>query len=51
VIIGHQSHSSERDPELAALEKSYRKYRTNTKDEIQYKLALHYFKNRLQCST
>ncbi|XP_036307210.1 beta-1,4 N-acetylgalactosaminyltransferase 2 [Pipistrellus kuhlii] len=50
VIISHQSRS-EKDLELAALEKTYSKYRTNTNAQIQFKLALHYFKNRLQCST
>lgn len=51
VIISHQSRSPEVDLELAALEKSYSKYRTNTNAQIQFKLALHYFKNHLQCST
>lgn len=50
VIIGHQSRS-EKNLELAALEKTYSKYRTNTNAQIQFKLALHYFKNHLQCST
>ncbi|KAM5309175.1 beta-1,4 N-acetylgalactosaminyltransferase 2 isoform 1-T2 [Glossophaga mutica] len=51
VIIGHQAHVSEKDPKLANLEKTYSKYRTNTNAQIQFKLALHYFKNHLQCST
>uniref|UniRef100_A0A8B9YH15 Beta-1,4-N-acetyl-galactosaminyltransferase 2 (SID blood group) n=1 Tax=Bos mutus grunniens TaxID=30521 RepID=A0A8B9YH15_BOSMU len=51
VIIGHQPHSPVEDPELAALEKTYRIYRANTNDKIQFKLALHYFKNHLQCAT
>ncbi|OWK14150.1 hypothetical protein Celaphus_00001166 [Cervus elaphus hippelaphus] len=51
VIIGHQPHSPAEDPDLAALEKTYNIYRTNTNNEIQFKLALHYFKNRLQCAT
>ncbi|KAF6092435.1 beta-1,4-N-acetyl-galactosaminyltransferase 2 [Phyllostomus discolor] len=51
VIIGHQAHTSQVDPELAALEKTYSKYRTNTNAQIQFKQALHYFKNHLQCST
>ncbi|XP_070249881.1 beta-1,4 N-acetylgalactosaminyltransferase 2 isoform X4 [Myotis yumanensis] len=51
VIIGHQAHSPEVDLELAALEKTYSKYRANTNAQIQFKLALHYFKNHLQCST
>ncbi|XP_077632995.1 beta-1,4 N-acetylgalactosaminyltransferase 2 [Crocuta crocuta] len=51
VIIGHQAHSPETDLELAKLEKAYNTFRTNTNDQIQFKLALHYFKNHLQCST
>ncbi|XP_036855064.1 beta-1,4 N-acetylgalactosaminyltransferase 2 [Manis javanica] len=51
VIIGHQPRSSVVDPDLAALEKSYSAYRANTNAQIQFKLALHYFKNHLQCST
>ena len=51
VIIGHQPHSSVADPELAALEKTYGRYRANTNDKVQFKLALHYFKNHLQCTT
>ncbi|XP_052514578.1 beta-1,4 N-acetylgalactosaminyltransferase 2 [Budorcas taxicolor] len=51
VIIGHQPHSSVADPELAALEKTYHRYRANTNDKVQFKLALHYFKNHLQCTT
>ncbi|XP_034496557.1 beta-1,4 N-acetylgalactosaminyltransferase 2 [Ailuropoda melanoleuca] len=51
VVIGHQARSPVADPELATLEKTYSAFRTNTKDQIQFKLALHYFKNHLQCST
>uniref|UniRef100_A0A8C0DKY2 Beta-1,4-N-acetyl-galactosaminyltransferase 2 n=1 Tax=Balaenoptera musculus TaxID=9771 RepID=A0A8C0DKY2_BALMU len=51
VIVGHQPRSPVADPELAALEKSYNVYRTNTKAQVQFKLALHYFKNHLQCAT
>ncbi|KAB0368062.1 hypothetical protein FD755_021386 [Muntiacus reevesi] len=51
VIIGHQPHSPTEDPDLAALEKTYSIYRANTNNEIQFKLALQYFKNRLQCAT
>ncbi|XP_008576594.1 PREDICTED: beta-1,4 N-acetylgalactosaminyltransferase 2 isoform X1 [Galeopterus variegatus] len=51
VIIGHQSQTPVKDVELAALEKSYSTYRANTNAQIQFKLALHYFKNHLQCST
>ncbi|XP_059991705.1 beta-1,4 N-acetylgalactosaminyltransferase 2 [Lagenorhynchus albirostris] len=51
VVVGHQPRSPVADPELAALEKSYNVYRTNTKAQIQFKLALHYFKNHLQCAT
>ena len=51
VIIGHQARSPVADPELATLEKTYSAFRTNTRDQVQFKLALHYFKNHLQCST
>ncbi|KAI4556276.1 hypothetical protein MJG53_015228 [Ovis ammon polii x Ovis aries] len=39
VIIGHQPHSSVADPELAALEKTYRRYRANTNDKEVSKAA------------
>lgn len=51
VIIGHQARSPVTDPELAALEKTYSAFRTNTKEQVQFKLALHYFKNHLLCSS
>uniref|UniRef100_I3MA37 Beta-1,4-N-acetyl-galactosaminyltransferase 2 (SID blood group) n=1 Tax=Ictidomys tridecemlineatus TaxID=43179 RepID=I3MA37_ICTTR len=51
VVVGHQSRSPSEDSELAALEKTYSIYRTNTRAGVQFKLALHYFKNHLQCST
>ncbi|XP_059004233.1 beta-1,4 N-acetylgalactosaminyltransferase 2 isoform X2 [Mustela lutreola] len=51
VIIGHQARSPVTDPELAALEKTYSAFWTNTKEQVQFKLALHYFKNHLLCSS
>ncbi|XP_006833717.1 PREDICTED: beta-1,4 N-acetylgalactosaminyltransferase 2 [Chrysochloris asiatica] len=51
VIVSHQPHSKVLDWKMTDLEKTYRAYRTNTKAQIQFKLALHYFKNHLQCST
>uniref|UniRef100_A0A8D2JQ29 Beta-1,4-N-acetyl-galactosaminyltransferase 2 (SID blood group) n=1 Tax=Sciurus vulgaris TaxID=55149 RepID=A0A8D2JQ29_SCIVU len=48
VVVGHQSHSPE-VLNLTTLEKIYGIYRKNTKDQIQFKRALHYFKNHLQC--
>ncbi|XP_037598462.1 beta-1,4 N-acetylgalactosaminyltransferase 2 [Cebus imitator] len=51
VTIGHQSRSPVADSELAALEKTYNTYRANSLAQIQFKLALHYFKNHLQCAT
>ncbi|KAL0597584.1 Beta-1,4 N-acetylgalactosaminyltransferase 2 [Plecturocebus cupreus] len=51
VTIGHQSRSPVVDSELAALEKTYNTYRANTLAQVQFKLALHYFKNHLQCAT
>lgn len=50
VIVAHQPRTPVVDPELAVLEKSYNKYRTNTKEEVHFKLALQYFKNHLQCA-
>ncbi|KAL1779910.1 beta-1,4 N-acetylgalactosaminyltransferase 2 isoform X2 [Sigmodon hispidus] len=51
VTIRHQSREPQKDPKLAAIEKSYNTYRANSNAQIQFKLALHYFKNYLQCST
>uniref|UniRef100_A0A8D0UGZ1 Beta-1,4-N-acetyl-galactosaminyltransferase 2 (SID blood group) n=1 Tax=Sus scrofa TaxID=9823 RepID=A0A8D0UGZ1_PIG len=51
VIIGHQPHLPVMDPELATLEGNYTSYRANTEAQIKFKLALHYFKNHLQCAT
>lgn len=51
VTVQHQSRSPDKDPEMAAMEESYSKYRANTNAQVQFKLALHYFKNHLQCST
>ncbi|XP_048222349.1 beta-1,4 N-acetylgalactosaminyltransferase 2 [Perognathus longimembris pacificus] len=51
VVVSHQSRHPSTDSELASLERNYSKYRANTQAQIQYKLALHYFKNHLWCST
>ncbi|EDL16003.1 beta-1,4 N-acetylgalactosaminyltransferase 2 [Mus musculus] len=51
VIINHQVRTPPKDPKLAALEKTYDKYRANTNSVIQFKVALQYFKNHLYCST
>lgn len=51
VIVDHQERTPSRDPKLAALETSYSRYRANTNSQVQFKLALHYFKNHLYCST
>ncbi|XP_037349162.1 beta-1,4 N-acetylgalactosaminyltransferase 2 [Talpa occidentalis] len=51
VTIGHQHYSSVVDSELTTLEKTYKTYRANTKSQVQFKLALHYFKNHFHCST
>ncbi|XP_077170362.1 beta-1,4 N-acetylgalactosaminyltransferase 2 isoform X2 [Paroedura picta] len=47
----HQRRSPATDPQLAAIEKTYGKFRTNTQEQIKFKLSLHYFKNRLKCYT
>ncbi|XP_003467096.2 beta-1,4 N-acetylgalactosaminyltransferase 2 isoform X1 [Cavia porcellus] len=51
VVMGHQPRVQAKDVELAALEKNYSSYRANTREQVQFKLALHYFKNRFLCST
>lgn len=51
VTVDHQTRTPSKDPKLAALEMSYAKYRTNTNSQVQFKLALHYFKNHLYCAT
>ncbi|XP_029402497.1 beta-1,4 N-acetylgalactosaminyltransferase 2 isoform X1 [Mus pahari] len=51
IIVDHQVRTPSKDSKLAALEKSYAKYRTNDNSQVQFKLALHYFKNHLYCST
>ncbi|XP_006166215.1 beta-1,4 N-acetylgalactosaminyltransferase 2 isoform X2 [Tupaia chinensis] len=48
VMVGHQPQFLKVNGEL---EKIYSKYRANTRDQVQTKLALHYFKNHLQCLT
>ncbi|XP_075415420.1 beta-1,4 N-acetylgalactosaminyltransferase 2, partial [Tenrec ecaudatus] len=51
VVMGHQAHFTAVDSEDIALEKTYSSYRANTNAQVQFKLALYYFKNRLKCST
>ncbi|XP_006889386.1 PREDICTED: beta-1,4 N-acetylgalactosaminyltransferase 2, partial [Elephantulus edwardii] len=51
VVVSHQPRSQAQDSEMAALEKTYSTFRANTYDQVKFKLALHYFKNHLQCST
>ncbi|XP_036613348.1 beta-1,4 N-acetylgalactosaminyltransferase 2 isoform X2 [Trichosurus vulpecula] len=51
VIVNHQSHTPASDSDQAALEKAYSRFRTNTQNQVKFKLALHYFKNHLQCYT
>ncbi|XP_012581606.1 PREDICTED: beta-1,4 N-acetylgalactosaminyltransferase 2 [Condylura cristata] len=51
VTVGHQPYSSVVDPELTTLEKTYKTYRANSKSQVQFKMALHYFKNHFHCST
>ncbi|XP_043392676.1 beta-1,4 N-acetylgalactosaminyltransferase 2 isoform X1 [Chelonia mydas] len=49
VSIGHQAHNPASDPNLTKVEDQYKRFRTNTKAQVQFKLSLHYFKNRLKC--
>ncbi|XP_048373780.1 beta-1,4 N-acetylgalactosaminyltransferase 2 [Sphaerodactylus townsendi] len=51
VTIAHQSRDPASDPQLAAVEENYSKFRINTQEQIRFKLSLHYFKNRLKCFT
>ncbi|XP_072502237.1 beta-1,4 N-acetylgalactosaminyltransferase 2 isoform X2 [Notamacropus eugenii] len=51
VIVKHQAHNKPSDPDQAALEKAYSVFRTNTQNQFKFKMALHYFKNHLQCYT
>ena len=51
VTVDHQTKTPSTDPQLVDLEKSYARYRTNVNSQMQFKLALHYFKNHLYCST
>ncbi|XP_006120510.2 beta-1,4 N-acetylgalactosaminyltransferase 2 isoform X1 [Pelodiscus sinensis] len=48
VSIGHQERNPSSDPD-PKVENEYRKFRANTPAQVQFKLALHYFKNRLKC--
>lgn len=49
VSVGHQDHNPASDPNLAKVEDQYKIFRDNTDAQIKFKLALHYFKNRLKC--
>ncbi|XP_030397230.1 beta-1,4 N-acetylgalactosaminyltransferase 2-like isoform X1 [Gopherus evgoodei] len=49
VSVGHQNHNPASDPNLAKIEDQYKTFRDNTDAQVQFKLALHYFKNRLKC--
>ncbi|CAM5137783.1 unnamed protein product, partial [Natator depressus] len=49
VSIGHQAHNPASDPNLTKVEDQYKRFRTNIKAQVQFKLSLHYFKNRLKC--
>uniref|UniRef100_A0A8D0KN95 Beta-1,4-N-acetyl-galactosaminyltransferase 2 (SID blood group) n=1 Tax=Salvator merianae TaxID=96440 RepID=A0A8D0KN95_SALMN len=51
VIVGHQPHNPANNSQEANAEKIYRGFRANTKEQVQFKLALHYFKNRMKCYT
>ncbi|XP_074080312.1 beta-1,4 N-acetylgalactosaminyltransferase 2-like isoform X2 [Macrotis lagotis] len=51
VIVNHQPHTQASNPDQAAMVEAYNKFRTNTQYQIKFKLALHYFKNHLQCYT
>ncbi|XP_074835130.1 beta-1,4 N-acetylgalactosaminyltransferase 2 isoform X2 [Carettochelys insculpta] len=49
VVIAHQDRTPSSEPNLTRLEKKYRQFRINTQAQVNFKLALHYFKNRLKC--
>ncbi|KAM4691929.1 beta-1,4 N-acetylgalactosaminyltransferase 2 [Rhinophrynus dorsalis] len=51
VTVGHQQKSTPSDGQMAQQAKKYNAFRTNTQEQVNYKLGLHYFKNRLRCFT
>uniref|UniRef100_A0A6I8N259 Beta-1,4-N-acetyl-galactosaminyltransferase 2 (SID blood group) n=1 Tax=Ornithorhynchus anatinus TaxID=9258 RepID=A0A6I8N259_ORNAN len=51
VSIGHQPKNPISDPKEAAAERSYGGFRANTREQVRFKLALHFFKNHLKCFT
>ncbi|XP_054848928.1 beta-1,4 N-acetylgalactosaminyltransferase 2 isoform X2 [Eublepharis macularius] len=51
VSIEHQNRAPATDSLLVDVERSYNKFRTNTQEQMRFKLSLHYFKNRLKCYT
>uniref|UniRef100_A0ABM5GS32 Beta-1,4 N-acetylgalactosaminyltransferase n=1 Tax=Pogona vitticeps TaxID=103695 RepID=A0ABM5GS32_9SAUR len=51
VVVGHQPHRPATDPKDRHIEEVYGRFRTKTEKETRYKLALHYFKNRMKCFT
>ncbi|XP_028607614.2 beta-1,4 N-acetylgalactosaminyltransferase 2 isoform X1 [Podarcis muralis] len=51
VVVGHQPHGSAKNTREADVEKTYGRFRANTQEQVRFKLALHYFKNRMKCYT
>ncbi|XP_069461393.1 beta-1,4 N-acetylgalactosaminyltransferase 2 [Ambystoma mexicanum] len=51
VTIDHQRKDQAQDPARADKMAKYNSYRSNTQDQVTFKLQLHYFKNRLKCYT
>ncbi|KAM8945818.1 beta-1,4 N-acetylgalactosaminyltransferase 2 [Pelodytes ibericus] len=49
VIIGHQKKTNFNNQAMAEESKKYDSFRENTKEQVQIKLELLYFKNRLRC--
>uniref|UniRef100_A0A8D2KRT3 Glycosyltransferase 2-like domain-containing protein n=1 Tax=Varanus komodoensis TaxID=61221 RepID=A0A8D2KRT3_VARKO len=51
VVVGHQPRHSATNSQEETSEKTYGKFRMSTQAEVRFKLALHYFKNRMKCYT
>ncbi|XP_062814238.1 beta-1,4 N-acetylgalactosaminyltransferase 2 isoform X2 [Anolis carolinensis] len=49
VDVGHQPHDPAKDLEERKAEHTYSKFRANTQEQVQFKLALQFFKNRMKC--
>ncbi|XP_078506401.1 beta-1,4 N-acetylgalactosaminyltransferase 2-like isoform X2 [Lissotriton helveticus] len=51
ITVGHQKRNDPVDPSRVENMKRYGGFRTNTGEQVTFKMQLHYFKNRLKCYT